>query len=101
MSQTQILKNIILVERADGLVLLVKRYHPCQHRTKDGDYARHIHYYITTKNRISDINKLNELLNWLDAGFWIDSMFWDSEEGLRQLIDKFLKHKCPGALQPF
>ena len=91
--------RILLVERADGSVLLVRKGYPCHHRTKDGDYADHLHFYITTRDRIEDINKLNKLIDWLEAGFWRDSMFWNNEEGLRNLIMRFTKYKCPGALQ--
>jgi len=94
-------RNVLLVERADGQVLLIRRHFPCSHRTANGDYSQHIHYYVTSKDRISDINKLNKLLDWLENGFWHDSMIWDSEEGLKNIIMKFLKHKCLGAIQPF
>jgi hypothetical protein len=94
-------EKVWLVERADGLVLLVKYYYPCQHRTKDGDYSRHIHYYITTKDRVENEHELNKLLSWLDAGFWHDSCIWSNPEGLKQIIERFLNNKCIGALQPF
>jgi hypothetical protein len=94
-------KRILLVERADGQVLLVRRKFPCPHRTEDGDYARHLHFYVTTKDKIIDETKLLKLLDWLDAGFWSDSMIWDSDEGLTNLIDRFLKYRCVGALQVF
>jgi hypothetical protein len=92
-------EKILLVERADGLILLVRRNFPCPHRTEDGDYARHLHFYITVKDKVDTDTKLLKLLDWLDAGFWEDSMIWDSEEGLRNLLTRFLKYRCVGALQ--
>lgn len=103
MSQTQISKiqwieGILLVERADGLVLLVKPYYPCSHRDSDGSYSRHVHFYVISKDKLTKIT-LEKLLDWLENGFWIDSMLWSNNEGLRTLIERFLKHKCIGALQ--
>jgi hypothetical protein len=93
--------KIWMVERADGLVLLIRYHYPCSHRTKDGDYARHIHYYVTSKDKIKNERELDKLLDWLDAGFWHDSCIWSSQQGLRQIIEQFLSNKCIGALQPF
>jgi hypothetical protein len=92
-------ERILLVERIDGLVLLVRRHFPCQHRTMDGDYARHLHFYVTSRDRVDTETKLTKLIDWLEGGFWCDSMIWDTEEGLKSLINKFLKYRCVGALQ--
>jgi hypothetical protein len=91
--------EILMVERTDGMVLLVRKYFPCWHRTKEGDYARHVHFYITTKDKVDTDTKLYKLLSWLDSGFWYDSCIWSSQEGLRELVKRFLEYKCPGALQ--
>jgi len=87
-------RNVLVVERADGQVLLIRRHFPCSHRTINGDEAHHLHYYITSKDK-----DLNKLIDWLDRGFWWDSMLWDTEEGVRELITRFAKYRCPGALQ--
>jgi hypothetical protein len=94
-------EKVWLIEREDGLVLLVKYYYPCPHRNKDGDYSRHIHFYITTKDKVDTDTKLYKLLDWLDSGFWRDSCIWSSVNGVRQLAEQFLKYECTGALQPF
>ena len=92
-------RNVLVVERADGQVLLIRRHFPCSHRTANGDYSQHIHYHVTSKDKVDTEEKLQKLLNWLESGFWTDSMFWNNEEGLRNLITQFTKYKCPGALQ--
>jgi hypothetical protein len=90
--------NTILVERADGMVLLVRRHYPCAHRTRGGDYARHLHFHIARKDEVDTPYKLERRLSWLEAGFWSDSCIWDSNEGLRNLVARFLGYRCPGAL---
>lgn len=58
-------------------------------------------YYVTSKDKVENTHELNKLLDWLESGFWMDSMIWSSQSGLRELIERFLKYKCIGALQPF
>ena len=94
-------ENILLVERIDGTVMIVRRGYPCPHRTRSGDYVEHIHFHVTDKTEIDTPEKLWKRLNWLEAGFWSDSCIWDSERGLKNLIRQFLSYRCAGALQPF
>jgi hypothetical protein len=91
--------NVLLVERIDGVILLIRRNYPCPHRDLDGSRARHLHFHITSVSEIDSTEKLERRLSWLEAGFWSDSMIWDSSRGLENLIERFLTHKCPGALQ--
>ena len=91
--------GVILVERIDGVVLLVRRGYPCPHRTKSGDFSKHLHYHITNASEIDTPEKLRQRLNWLEYGFWSDSMIWDDSLGLLVLLSRFEKYRCAGALQ--
>jgi hypothetical protein len=95
----QVDENILMVERVDGVVMLVRRGYPCPHRTRGGDYAEHLHFHITDSSEVDTPEKLQRRLSWLENGFWSDSMIWDSSQGLKNLVERFLKYRCAGALQ--
>jgi len=93
----QLGENIILVERIDGAILLIRRRYPCVHKG-----ARHLQYHVTRKDEVDNIYKLEKRLDWLEYGFWVCSGIWDDNDGLRNLIVRFLNYRCPGALHfPF
>jgi len=78
----------VAVYRKDGIVLLILlSRRVCCHRTPDGDYERHVRYYVTTDRPDRELERLVE---WLDAGFWWDS--WCIEP--QPIVEQFIKGGC-------
>jgi hypothetical protein len=82
---------MVKVYKRDGKILLIRMYFPCPHRTINGNPVRHVHYYVTSEQRLKELGMtLDQLIEWLECGFWWDSGIESSEP----IVQRFLNHQC-------
>ena len=78
------LGNVRVYEKPPYAVLVRGVPYPCPHRTQEGESVEHLHYHVTRARKTE--REYEELVNWLEWGFWSDAAVRHTAETERRLV---------------
>jgi hypothetical protein len=86
------LGNVRIYERQPW-ALLIRGTYPCPHRTQECESVEHLHYHVTRARKTE--REYEEVVNWLECGFWTDACVRPTREAELRLVRAIFGESTP------